>query len=240
MLAAADLIESWEQGKAISLPSRGASLLTLLGVGPSAQAHLSVGQRDELLMELRRHVLGSQVDGVMDCPACQEQLELSFGIDDVLAKPPGDPGENLDLTIDGCVLRARPPKASDLLIIEGAGAATDLRMALIEKCVLESKQGDLVLPVRELPEAVLTRLAETLAEADPQADVHFEVQCPACGHSWTAIFDILSYFWSELEVWARRVLFEVHTLASAYGWREAEILGMSGWRRAQYLELVRR
>jgi hypothetical protein len=240
MLAAADLIESWEQGKPMSLPRRGASLLRLLGVGSSAQAHLSVGQRDALLMGLRRHVLGSQVDGVMDCPACQEQVELSFDLDDVLVEPPGDPGENLDLIIDGCVLRARPPKASDLLIIEGADPRTDLRMALIEKCVLESRQGDLVLPVRELPEAVLSRLAETLAEADPQADVHFEVQCPACGHSWTAVFDILAFFWSELEVWGRRMLFEVHTLALAYGWREVDILGMSGWRRAQYLELVRR
>jgi hypothetical protein len=31
---------------------------------------------------------------------------------------------------------------------------------------------------------------------------------------------------------------EVHLLASAYGWRESDILAMTPWRRQLYLELV--
>ncbi|HSB10234.1 MAG TPA: phage baseplate protein, partial [Blastocatellia bacterium] len=30
----------------------------------------------------------------------------------------------------------------------------------------------------------------------------------------------------------------VHTLASAYGWRESDILNLSPWRRQLYLTLV--
>ncbi|HEX2516118.1 MAG TPA: phage baseplate protein, partial [Chloroflexota bacterium] len=37
---------------------------------------------------------------------------------------------------------------------------------------------------------------------------------------------------------ARRLLREVHTLARAYGWREAEILALPGRRRQTYLDLV--
>ena len=38
--------------------------------------------------------------------------------------------------------------------------------------------------------------------------------------------DITAYLWSEVEDWAKRLLIEIHTLASAYGWREAELLAL--------------
>ena len=37
---------------------------------------------------------------------------------------------------------------------------------------------------------------------------------------------------------AQRLLMEVHLLARAYGWREADILGMSPARRNAYLQRV--
>lgn len=77
-----------------------------------------------------------------------------------------------------------------------------------------------------------------MAEAEPQADVQLALACPACGHRWLATFDVVSYFWSEVNAWAYRVLGEVHTLAFAYCWREEDILAMSPWRRRVYLEMV--
>jgi hypothetical protein len=41
-----------------------------------------------------------------------------------------------------------------------------------------------------------------------------------------------------LTTWVRRLLREVHTLALAYGWREADILNMSARRRRFYLEMA--
>jgi hypothetical protein len=35
------------------------------------------------------------------------------------------------------------------------------------------------------------------------------------------------------------MLYDVHALASAYGWREADVLAMSPMRRQVYLELAR-
>jgi len=52
------------------------------------------------------------------------------------------------------------------------------------------------------------------------------------------MFDIVSFFWSEICVQAKRLLREVHILARAYGWREADILSMSAARRQLYLEMV--
>jgi hypothetical protein len=62
--------------------------------------------------------------------------------------------------------------------------------------------------------------------------------CPQCAHQWQAPLDIVSFLWSEVHAWAIRLLREIHELASAYGWSEAEILALSPWRRRAYLELV--
>jgi hypothetical protein len=90
----------------------------------------------------------------------------------------------------------------------------------------------------DLPETVIAALAEYMTQCDPQADVQLNLSCPACGQSWTVMFDIVSFFWSEICAQAKRLLREVHTLARAYSWREADILNMSTARRQFYLEMV--
>ena len=52
------------------------------------------------------------------------------------------------------------------------------------------------------------------------------------------MFDIVSFFWAEIDAWARRVLREVNVLARAYGWRESDILALSPVRRQIYLSMV--
>jgi hypothetical protein len=52
------------------------------------------------------------------------------------------------------------------------------------------------------------------------------------------LFDVVSYFWGEIEDWAMRLFRDVHSLAAAYGWSEREIIGMSARRRRLYLELA--
>jgi len=74
-----------------------------------------------------------------------------------------------------------------------------------------------------------------MSEIDPQADTKLSLVCPSCEHAWQADFDIISFFWREIDAWAQRTLLEVVYLASAYGWREADILNMSPWRRHFYL-----
>ena len=77
-----------------------------------------------------------------------------------------------------------------------------------------------------------------MAKADPQADVQFALTCPQCGHNWSSSLDVASYVWSEISARAIRLFNDVHALASAYGWRETDILSMSAARRQIYLELA--
>jgi hypothetical protein len=89
-----------------------------------------------------------------------------------------------------------------------------------------------------LSEDAITRLAERIGECSPDAEAPLDFICPSCGHQWRAFFDIAAFFWAEIAAQARRLLREVHILASAYGWREADILAMSARRRQAYLEMI--
>jgi hypothetical protein len=81
-------------------------------------------------------------------------------------------------------------------------------------------------------------IGERLASADPLAETRLALACPSCHHAWDAGFDIGQFVWAEVEALARRVLWEVHALASAYGWSESITLALSPARRAMYLQLV--
>jgi hypothetical protein len=90
----------------------------------------------------------------------------------------------------------------------------------------------------QLPDTLLETITAHMAELDPQADTRLSLSCPGCHHCWQALFDIVSYFWNEIQAWAARIFTEIHLLASAYGWSEADILSLSPLRRQMYLSRV--
>ena len=94
--------------------------------------------------------------------------------------------------------------------------------------------------MEQLPETALQAMVREMERADPQSNLHIRLACPACGHRWQALFDIVSFLWAEINHWAERTLRAVHVLAGAYGWREADILAMSPTRRQMYLEMASR
>jgi len=89
-----------------------------------------------------------------------------------------------------------------------------------------------------LPENVIAAVSERMAQLDPQGDIQLTLTCPKCGHEWLSPLDIASYLWREICAWAGRTLNEIHLIASAYGWRETDILTLSPQRRRTYLELI--
>ena len=119
-----------------------------------------------------------------------------------------------------------------------ASGPANAEAVLFERCAEGVWCGDSEIRARELPDEVATAAVERIAKADPHAEIALAVTCPRCGSGERAIFDIVSFFWRELEGFAIRILREVHVLATAYGWDEARILNMSATRRRCYLEMV--
>jgi hypothetical protein len=231
-LSTPELVRAWESGAARTPAER--ALLLLAHACPEESweelAALPIGRRDARLLTLREWTLGPALNCVARCPSCAEPVELNFSVADVRDDTVAVPGE-LSLEAHGYTVAFRLPSSTDLSVV-------DDRRALLARCLSGAEYRGRKRSLKRLPAKVLDAVVRRMAEADPQADVHTTLTCPACDHDWRATFDIVTFFLAELEVWVYRVLRDVHRLASAYGWREADILALSPRRRQFYLELV--
>jgi hypothetical protein len=247
-LLASDLLDIWERGVDRSPVEQ--ALIILAAAYPrlpaAALANLTIGQRDACLLQLRALTFGPQLQGQATCPACGERLEMAFDAGDLrtggtLLPEPGS-GEagnpETSFTLAPYRVTYRLPTSADLRLITRQDDPVVARRQLLEACVLGIRRGKKVLPVTELPEDVLEAVSARMGRAEPLADLSLAVTCPACRHAWKVLFDIVSFFWSEINAWSARLIREVHVLASAYGWREADILALTPWRRQRYLELI--
>jgi hypothetical protein len=234
---AAILLRAWESGTGAAPSVRAPSLLHSLGaVAASVRTdEMTVGQCDAWLFKLRRVIFGEMLEVLATCPACQNDVELIVALGEL--QPPLREGAAAPLTVqvDGYTLRCRIPSNEDLRVLASRSGGATLR-DLLERCVIEANAADRS-PVllRHLPEATVEATIEALAEADPGACTQLRISCP-CGGEWVDELDIRDVLWSELTEWVGRTLTQVHQLARSYGWSEAEILQMSGWRRRWYLE----
>lgn len=243
-ISASELLTVWEQGLTQSWVQRGLNLLALAHPDRSREqlAHVSIGERDRHLLRLRESLFGSQLASVVDCPACGDRLELNFSTDDILLTPAIDASDTVTAMIENYEVQFRVPTSFDLVaLVNQTVNQTDaelLQRQLLEQCLLQIQQDNATVSVEELSSSTITAITTAMAQVDPQADVELALSCPACQHDWQAPFDIVSFFWSELQSWAQQSLRDIHVIASAYGWSEAEILAMSGQRRSLYLEMI--
>jgi len=236
---AAELLGVWERFGALGPTERADALLGLALPGEHA-SDLPVGERDAHLLELRELLFGSSFDGAAECVRCGEPVEYSLSAETLAAeRDRALPDDALELSVFGHELRFRLPTGADLAAAASAADVDGARTALLERCVVSATVDGREEAAASLPAPVAAALSERLAQSDRLADVQLALTCPACDCAWTVVLDVGAWLWSELESWARRTVLDVHALASAYGWSEAEILAL-GPRRELYLELIER
>jgi len=235
------LLRVWEEHAGAHPIRRALALLDCAWpeVGATAWAQAPIGVRDGCLMRLYETLFGGQLHTVTSCPRCGERLETSFRTQDIRVRPPALPqtGATLRLSLDGYDLAYRLPSSEDLLQL--AGDASQQETGLLRQCIVGARRGGAEVEPEALPAEVVAGLAAEMSRQDPDADVRIGLSCVGCRHAWSVGFDIIAYFWSELEDWAQRILADVHLLARAYGWGEREILALSPTRRRLYLDMVR-
>jgi hypothetical protein len=177
------------------------------------------------------------LSSLTDCPACGEQLELNFKVADIRVSSTS-PHVPLYLSHSGYDVELRVPNSLDLLQLAECSTVAEMRARLFEQCVVSAVHDGAVERASEMPAEIVELAIQRIGDADPQADVEVNLNCPECRHVWQTGFDIVSYLWSELHSWAWQILREVHVLAANYGWRESEILSMTPQRRRGYLEIL--
>lgn len=127
----------------------------------------------------------------------------------------------------------RLPTSRDLAMAAQNSDLQSAAVAVIERC-----RTNVDIPF-DWDEMKIDELGSVLAAADPLAEIRIALCCPTCGNESEETIEITQFIWTEIEAQAKRTLWEVHALASAYGWTELEILSLASSRRARYLELVR-
>ncbi len=242
-LSASDLLNLMEQGAGLAPAGQALLMLrtSLPHTPPEELAALPLGRRDALLIQLRQRTLGDRIEGLAACPACGERVEMDFSLQDLLDTCPGITPNAPDfcrLEAEDCQVTFRLPNSTDLADLHTAPNLPAARMRLLQNCLIEASRDGRPVQPGDLPEQVIAALSIQLEQADPLASANIPLACPACAAEWQMLFDISSFFWSEITAWAQRLMREVHCLAAAYGWREADILSMSAWRRRKYLDLI--
>lgn len=232
-----ELLDAWDAGCALPPAERPEPLLQAAGEpgGPETTG-LSLGERDRLMLTLRERLFGDRLRALVSCPSCGLALELTVSTSDLLL--PTGPPEPVLVRAENYTVRSRLLRPADLVDAAATGSAATARKLLVTRAVLAAECDGRPVSADALPGGVVAAVAAALADADPLADVELPVRCDACGGEWTSSFDIGSYLWQEVDVWARRLLSEVHTLALAYGWTEQQVMDLTPRRRHRYLELV--
>jgi hypothetical protein len=197
---------------------------------------LTIGQRESHLLQLRRRLFGPALDGLANCPDCGQVIEFSIEIpldEAVLSLSPGESKAGfLEVFSGSYEITIRSLTVADVR------EAADGNSPLWRKALVEAKTNGESIAIGDVPESVQEVIASALQKADPLADILLDMSCPACEHQWRELLDPTSYFIAELGQWAAEILYTVGQLARTYNWREADILEMSAWRRAYYLELA--
>jgi hypothetical protein len=197
-------------------------------VGADAVRELGAGDRQALLLHLRRLTFGERLECVLACPACEEELDLDLRVEDLLVAPYPDRPPELDAELAGVPVRFRLPTGADE---EAAAVAAEEDAASAVASVLERCVNEPATVSGEVAEAI----GELMGELDPQADLVLELTCAACGETASVPFDAGDFFAREIGADRDALLREIHLLALHYGWQESELVAMTTSRRRRYV-----
>ncbi len=238
---AAQLIGVWEQGAARHSVHQALALLAAAfpEKTPAELAEMPLSRRDACLLKFRQALFGPALDCYAECPCCEARLEFRVDVKDLLARSTAESDSHAgELQCEDLCLWYRAPNSADLTALLNCSDVASARASLIGACVIEARRGGELLAAADIPVPAIDELSSKLGESQSCADIFFALQCADCGHTWQLVLDIVAFLWNEVSLLAKRYLYEVHALAWAYGWSEADILAMSPARRRFYLDRV--
>jgi len=230
LLTTADLLDLWERGAWLHPLDRG---LLALGAAmpetdPATMADWPLGRRNRALLELHIAAFGPQLQGWSACAQCEEKMEFEIDARRLAS-------QHLTTGDDSVQLNNRAfrlPTTRDLAAVGREPSPEAAADALVRRCLTTGES------IENWDQQQFSALGEALAKADPLAEIRLSFCCPKCGDESEETVDLVSFLWSEIEARAKRAFWEVHTIASVYGWSEREILSLSPARRAHYMEMM--
>jgi hypothetical protein len=240
MILERDLLAFWESGLNKSLIERSLLLVSLSHPAYEINqiAAMPIGKRDVHLLEIREKFFGPIFESTADCPKCSQKTEWEMNIDTLMALPSSSLDNQLShsLEYNGNHIKFRLPNSTDIIEVMAPGKGISKEEELLRRCIEPDSLPSAF--SHELPEDLISAIAQKIEVLDPQADMTIAISCPECGHNWEMTFDIMSYLWAELDDWATNLMHDIYLLAKNFGWSENDILEMGSFRRGLYIKMV--
>jgi hypothetical protein len=235
---ATGILGLWER-VAPEPPGRRASVLLSWAAPDADPSTVPAGEGNSALLRRYEQAFGASLAGVVDCPSCDELLEVDVAIPDLLgalpATAPAGVSEVYESSCEGHLVQFRVPTATDLARLPRSG------LMLLAGCIAGVVAPDgASISAEGLPAAVVAAVERAMADLDPAAELQLSLACPGCGLTWSEFLDPVAFLSAEVEAQAREAVEAVHILAAAYGWSEADVLSLSPWRLRTYLEMAAR
>jgi hypothetical protein len=232
------LLMTWERCSRQSDPARALTLLQAAEPEwlPETLAELPLAERNRMLLELRAITFGRTIEGFSVCDHCGAQLEFALDAEGMAAQMrSAEPQSWIEHDLE---LSMRPANTGDLLACSSADDEDEARRILLSRTI-SGNSGELVMePAFAVPTDDDAALLARFDAINASAEIQLALQCATCGQSSRLDLDIARFLDRETTIAARRLLTDIHRLATAYGWSEHSIVEMSSSRRAAYLSLL--
>jgi len=199
---------------------------------PGGADTLSGFDRDRLLAAVYRRAYADRIDGTVTCRRCEKRFDLHFSLGELQsALDRESAARGIDPDADGLLrtsdgLAFRLPTGRDEC--EAAALPPDAaRGALADRLVDSSSRG-----------ATPEELDAALGQAAPLLDLEMDACCPECETHQPVRFNVQVYLLESILRERRRLVSDVHRLATVYGWSRREILELPRGDRRLHVELI--
>lgn len=188
---------------------------------------LSVGDRQFLVRQLGAH-LGFDAEWLSaHCRDCDAAFDFQVRHSAFPVKPAAESYPYTQASTSRGEVRLRVPSGADQEAVAGVEDMDAATRRLVSRLLVDGEAGDFSAEDIAAMEAAL----ETAA---PEVATVVQGVCPECGAENQVEVDP----YRCLDRDARQIFAEIHALASAYHWSEAEIVSLPVARRKTYLRLV--
>ena len=233
-LAGELLLAAWEEGAPEHELRRAVTMLSIaLPASDREQlGALPIGERNLLLLRLHDLSFGPLLSAFGICPKCGIRLEFAVPVAEMASGLESQSrAGSIAWSEEGRQYQLRCVTTDDLLASLDVPDMSAAQECLLSRCLEVS-------PARpELPSASPAVL-QKFEQLHPAAELSCAIECPGCSSHEFLDLDIARFLWTEVRNAARRLLGEIHELASTYGWSEQAIARMAPSRRDAYLEML--
>ena len=231
------LLQTWELGHSWDPEQRVQALLGLCEPQKTSEeiAEVPLGERNSILVTLHQRLFGSQLEAATRCGKCDEALDFALPLDQLGFEHISASAQRQQVRSGNLSALVRLPNGNDMKALYSLTSVTEAQATLFQRCILEITRKDAPVTLAELTEEEFAQLEDAITKSDPRMEILLDLQCPECSHRWQATLELGMFIWSALDIYARRLLEEVHLLASIYGWSEQSILCMNPQRRNYYV-----